>query len=129
MMPRTEEFFEIIESEEQARRAISGRAVLAYMADWCHPCRAMLSEIERNYPRIRRELQRCDVSLGYVDRDNPNLRHFIKQQKIFSLPTFIAYKGGRQIGEFIGLRLGRELEQLVSRFGSSARGQPEQKAY
>ena len=123
IISKAEQFFRIINSEEEAREATNGRYVLAFMASWAQPCRAMVEEIERVYPRIKRKLDDLRVGLGYIDIDNQELKVFLREARIDSIPVFFAYNSGRQVGELYGLRLGGELERFIDLYSHSERTQ------
>ncbi|OGK16640.1 thioredoxin [Candidatus Roizmanbacteria bacterium RIFCSPHIGHO2_01_FULL_39_12c] len=70
-----------------------------FYADWCGPCRVTSPLIEELSGEIK------DMKFVKVDVDkNPQLA---QQYSIFSIPTFMIFKGGQVASQFVGA-MGKE---------------------
>lgn len=74
----------------------SDKAVLVdFWAEWCAPCRAIAPILEE----LDREMQdKIKIAKLNVD-ENPDIA---SKYKIFSIPTLVLFKNGREIGRMIG---------------------------
>ncbi|WP_164668328.1 thioredoxin family protein [Virgibacillus doumboii] len=85
---------ETIQSVNQLNNLINNENVIVlFSADWCPDCRVIepvLPEIEEAYP---------DYSLVLVDRDE--FIDLCREKDIFGIPSFIAYKDGKEAGRFV----------------------------
>jgi len=78
------QFDEIIQKED---------ALFIFSADWCPDCRIIepeLPAIEVDYP---------EYTFVYVDRDE--FIELCQELDIFGIPSFIAYKSGKEAGRFV----------------------------
>lgn len=83
-----------LETSEQLNKYIeNGPVITLFTADWCPDCRAIepvLPEIEEAYPAY---------TFVLIDRDQ-----FIKicqEYDVFGIPSFIAFKNGKEVGRFV----------------------------
>ncbi|KAB2339002.1 thioredoxin family protein [Cytobacillus depressus] len=98
---------ESMEQFEQLRD--QGNHIFMFSADWCPDCRVIdpiLPEIEAKYQ---------DYTFIYVDRDE-----FIDlciQLDIFGIPSFIAYKDGKELGRFVSKdrKTQEEIENFIEK--------------
>ena len=68
--------------------------VVDFYADWCGPCqmlKPLLEEISS---------ERSDVKIVKVNVDSA--RELAVEYSIFSIPTVLFFKGGKQIDKFVG---------------------------
>ncbi|MER3602013.1 MAG: thioredoxin [Nitrososphaerota archaeon] len=93
---------------------ISGErpAVVDFWAEWCYPCRIMHPILERLSSTMNGR-----VAFGRLNVDeNPDLA---SKYDVYSIPTFIVFSKGRELGRLIGARPERqfraELEKLLER--------------
>ena len=71
-----------------------GLVFVDFYADWCGPCKTtgpIIEEIEKEEKNIKFVKVNVD--------QNPDL---VSQHSVFSIPTFIIYKNGRQVNQFVG---------------------------
>ena len=77
-----------------------------FSAEWCGPCKAMapiLKEVAGNV-KDKAKIVKIDV-----DRN----RELSTKLKIMGVPTFILYKGGKQIWRESGMQSAKKLEQVI----------------
>lgn len=83
-----------IQSVNQLNTLIHNESVIAlFSADWCPDCRVIepvMPEIEQAYP---------DYTFVLVDRDE--FIDLCQENNIFGIPSFIAYKDGKESGRFV----------------------------
>ncbi|MEM4326541.1 MAG: thioredoxin, partial [Candidatus Pacearchaeota archaeon] len=66
-----------------------------FWAEWCAPCRAIAPVLEE----LDKEMQdKIKIAKLNVD-ENPDIA---SKHKIFSIPTLVLFKNGREIGRMIG---------------------------
>jgi thioredoxin 1 len=83
-----------------------------FWAPWCGPCRMMAPILDELATAMAGKVKFCKV-----DTENP-INHVIAgQYNIQSIPNMKLFKGGKVIGEFIGMRDGgtlkSEIENLI----------------
>jgi len=76
-----------------------GRVFVDFYADWCGPCKITTPVIEE----LSNEMPNIKFIKINVDQ-NPNLA---SKYSVFSIPTFIIFKDGKVISQFVGA-LGKE---------------------
>ena len=82
-----------------------GTVFIDFYADWCGPCRLTSPIIDELSTEIK------DIKFLKIDVDkNPDLA---QQYSIFSIPTFMIFKGGQVASQFVGA-MGKEgfLEEI-----------------
>ncbi|KAA2240477.1 thioredoxin [Chitinophaga agrisoli] len=88
------------------RQSISQGLVLVDVgAEWCPPCRTMepvIKQFLEQHPQVR-----------LVKVDGGRDQEVMKVEKAGTLPTFIAYKDGKETGRKEGVATLKELERLV----------------
>jgi thiol-disulfide isomerase/thioredoxin len=99
-----------IESVEQYKEVIqSGKHIMMFSADWCPDCRfiePVLPEIVDNYQ---------DYQFYYVDRDK--FIDLCAELNIFGIPSFVAYKDGKEIGRYVNKE--RKTKEQIEEFINS----------
>lgn len=76
-----------------------GTVFIDFYADWCSPCRLtspIIDELSNEYTEIK--FLKVDVD------KNPELA---QQYSIFSIPTFMIFKDGKPVSQFVGA-MGKE---------------------
>lgn len=74
----------------------SSTTLVDFYADWCGPCK-MLSPIVEEIAE-----ENTDIFIGKVNVDeSPSLA---EKYKVFSIPTLIVFKSGKEIARMVGLR-------------------------
>jgi thioredoxin 1 len=73
-----------------------GLVFVDFYADWCGPCKMTSSIIEE----LANEIKEVKFVKVNVD-ENPDLA---SQYNIFSIPTFLIFKDGKVIHQFVGAR-------------------------
>jgi len=83
-----------LESVEQFNELKDNQAtIMVFSADWCPDCRVIepiLPEIEEAYP---------DFTFVEVDRDE--FINLCQDYDIFGIPSFLAFKNGKEAGRFV----------------------------
>jgi thioredoxin 1 len=75
----------------------TGITLVDFNAPWCDPCRAqepILEEIERSF-QGRAHIAKVDIDQN---------REIALNLGIQSIPTIILFKGGEEVGRFVGLQ-------------------------
>lgn len=85
--------------------------LIDFWAPWCGPCKTMLpiiEELEKEYAG------KVNVVKMNVD-ENPEVPG---NHNVMSIPTFIIYKGGKMVSQFVGARskadMKRELDAVLA---------------
>ncbi|ASK62924.1 thiol reductase thioredoxin [Virgibacillus phasianinus] len=85
---------ETLKTEEQFNEWIKEKNVIAlFSADWCPDCRIIepiMPEIESEYPAY---------SFVIIDRDQ--FIEMCQDYDVFGIPSFIAFKNGKEAGRFV----------------------------
>lgn len=83
-----------LESIEQFNDLINNKNLIAlFTADWCPDCRVIepvLPEIEATF---------TDYTFVMIDRDQ--FIEVCQQYDVFGIPSFLAFKKGKEIGRFV----------------------------
>ena len=85
----------------------SGLAIVDFWATWCGPCRMQAPVLDQLDADMNGNVKVCKVD---VDAE-PELA---KKFGVFSIPTLIAFRDGRQISKAVGLQT---FDQLVNMLG------------
>ncbi len=89
-------------SQDQFQKEVldhKGLVMIDFYADWCAPCKVTSPLIEELSEEIK------DMKFVKVDVDsNPNLA---SQYSVFSIPTFMIWKDGKVVAQFVGA-MGKE---------------------
>jgi thioredoxin 1 len=84
----------------------ASEAVLVdFWATWCMPCRMMAPILDELAAKMGDK-----IKIVKVDTENPENANLAMNYNIQSIPNMKLFKGGKVVGEFIGLR---NLETLV----------------
>ena len=73
-----------------------GKVFVDFYADWCGPCRISAPIIEELSEEVK------DVKFVKVNVDQN--QDLAQQYGIFSIPTFMIFKNGKKVHEFVGAR-------------------------
>ncbi|WLV23822.1 thioredoxin family protein [Aciduricibacillus chroicocephali] len=96
-----------LETKEQYNELIAKEdVVFLFSADWCPDCRIIepeLPAIEVDYP---------EYTFVYVDRDD--FIEICQENDIFGIPSFIAYRGGKEAGRFVSKQ--RKTKEEIEEF-------------
>lgn len=77
----------------------AGRVFVDFHAVWCGPCKVTEPIVHQLSDEMK------DIKFVSVDVDqNPQIS---QQYSIFSIPTFMIFKGGKVVGQFVGA-MGKE---------------------
>ena len=85
-----------------------GLVLVDFYADWCGPCRIVAPIIEE----LSTQMQEVKFVKVNVD-ENPQLA---QQYGVFSIPTFVIFKDGQKVGEFVGARDKEGFQAELKRF-------------
>jgi thioredoxin 1 len=97
-------------SEEEFDRevlAASGPVLVDFAAAWCAPCRALepiLVQLAAGHAE--------DIVLKTVDTDTSGA--LVERYDVRSVPTVIAFRGGREVGRAIGLMSAGRLRKRLN---------------
>lgn len=89
------EYMRAIHSKEAFMEAVrqTGTSIFTFSADWCPDCRFLepfMPQLVEAYPQYR---------FYYVDRDE-NIE-ICQELMIMGIPSFVAYKDGKESGRFV----------------------------
>lgn len=80
--------------------------LLDFWASWCGPCKMMLPVVDDIAESM------TSIKVGKVNVDEcPDLA---AKYNVMSIPTFVAFKNGAEIGRTVGVQSKEELIQLIS---------------
>lgn len=83
-----------------------------FWAPWCMPCRMMAPILEQLSEQMDGKLK-----VAKVDTDEPENQVLAMEYQIQSIPNMKLFKGGKVVGEFIGMRnlgmLTSEINQVL----------------
>jgi len=87
-------------------------ALVDFWAPWCMPCQMMAPILDE----LAQEMS-GQVKITKLNTEEPNNQDLAVEYQIQSIPNMKLFKGGKVIGEFIGLRdkesLKQEIENLI----------------
>ena len=81
--------------------------VVDFSATWCMPCRMLKPIMERVEAKI------TDVKFYNVDIDEGE--EVSKRYRIFSVPTLVAFRGGKKVDSLVGLNSFDDVVDFVNR--------------
>jgi thioredoxin-like negative regulator of GroEL len=97
----------MLESIGQFNNLINKEQVMAvFSADWCPDCRV----IETDLP----DLEAANPQYTFVMIDRDQFIEICQDNNIFGIPSFIAFKDGKEIGRFVSKD--RKTKEEISRF-------------
>ena len=85
----------------------SSLTVVDFSATWCMPCRMLKPIMERVEKKVN------DVTFYNVDIDESE--EIAKRYRIFSVPTLVAFRGGKKIDSLVGLNSNDDIIDFVER--------------
>ena len=86
---------------------------LDFWANWCGPCKMMMPTFEKLAEKYGDQITFAKVNVD-------ELPDIANQFSVRSIPTLLLLQGGAVIEKVVGLRSEQELDQVLSRFASSA---------
>jgi thioredoxin 1 len=90
-------FERLIESEE--------RVLVDFYADWCGPCQLMAPTVEE----FAGETDATVVKVNVEEAPGPSHQYDVR-----SIPTFLGFRGGEEIGRLVGMQDKTALEELIN---------------
>lgn len=80
-----------------------------FWAPWCGPCRMMGPIVEE----LAKEMEGKNIKVGKLNVDeNPNTAG---QYNVMSIPTFLVFKGGQVVDQFVGGTQKEKLKELMEK--------------
>lgn len=95
---------EVVTEKEFQETIASGSTVVLFTADWCPDCQHIypfMDEVEANYADT--------IKMVKVDRDK--LMDLCQQYDIFGIPSFVAFKDGKETVRFVN-KLSKSREEI-----------------
>lgn len=80
--------------------------LLDFWASWCGPCKMMLPVVDDIAESM------TSIKVGKVNVDE--CQDLAARYNVMSIPTFIAFKNGAEVGRTVGVQSKEELMKLIS---------------
>lgn len=93
------------ENFEQEVLQATQPVLVDFWADWCGPCR-MLAPVIEELAQEKTDLKVCKVN---VDEQGSLAEQF----NVMSIPTVVAFRGGKEVNRSVGLVSKEKLAELV----------------
>lgn len=98
--------FEVTAPEFSALLAGERPVLVDFSANWCGPCKAMLPVVERLATRFAGQAEVVKVDID-------NSRDLAGAFGVRSVPTFLLFVGGQDVGRITGLSSEKALSALI----------------
>lgn len=85
----------------------SGLVIVDFWAEWCGPCRMQGPILDQLEEEIGSKVKVCKLNVD----DHPDIA---QRFGVFSIPTLIAFRDGKQINKAVGVQ---SKEQLIAMLG------------
>ena len=85
----------------------SGLVIVDFCAEWCGPCRMQGPILDQLEEEIGSKVKVCKLNVD----DHPDIA---QRFGVFSIPTLIAFRDGKQISKAVGVQ---SKEQLIAMLG------------
>lgn len=85
----------------------SGLVIVDFWAEWCGPCRMQGPILDQLEEEIGSKVKVCKLNVD----DHPDIA---QRFGVFSIPTLIAFRDGKQIRKAVGVQ---SKEQLIAMLG------------
>lgn len=82
--------------------------IVDFWAEWCGPCHIMIPIIDEAAKENEGK-----VKIGKVNVDENQV--LASQYGIMSIPTILAFKEGKTVGQLVGARPKKDLEDLINK--------------
>lgn len=82
--------------------------ILDFGADWCGPCVAIAPILEKVASNFDGK-----IKIGKLDVDESQAT--AQKYRVFSIPTLLIFKGGKVMGQSVGLVPQEKIEDLVNK--------------
>ncbi len=79
--------------------------VVDYFASWCMPCQMMAKVVED----VAKDFSNIEFTKINVDEET----NLAIQQHIEAVPTFVAYKNGKEINRMLGYHIKEEFKEFL----------------
>ena len=96
---------QLVESTEQVKQIISeneGSSIFEFYATWCKPCSTIssyITDLENEFPQVK---------FYSMSVENNDMKIFMKEYRVFSVPSYIFFKDG----EYEDIVKGAEIDKI-----------------
>ena len=80
--------------------------LIDFWASWCGPCRMMSPVVDEIAEEMNNTVKVCKVN---IDEE----QNLAVKYNVMSIPTFVALKGGKEIGRSIGVQDKEEIKNMI----------------
>ena len=94
-----------VSADEMRNVVASGKVVIVdFWAPWCGPCKAM-------NPAMEELAKECEGKMNIVKMNVDENMEAPGKHNVMSIPTFVIYKDGKVVSQFVGARSKGEMQK------------------
>lgn len=84
--------------------------LIDFYAEWCGPCKQLSPILDELVKEANNQYE-----IYKVDVDKEEVREFLIQQMIMSIPTIVFFKGGKRVHAFVGLQDKNTIKEMIDK--------------